>query len=236
MLFFLGLTKFNVIKSACESMSGWKEVAHDDGEWNLIWSDSGLGSERLMKMKTNQRINHFVGTSAISRKNLLASNLTALAAYSNSTMDFFPQTWCLPSDLSALRTHFHRGKTYIVKPDGGSMGKGIYLARKVEDIDASQNVVVQRYVDNPLLVDNLKFDMRIYVLLAGCDPPRIFIFEDGLARFATHKYKAPDRANYKNSMMHLTNYSLNKNASNFEQCHSPDNAYKGHKRSLKHLL
>lgn len=37
----------------------------------------------------------------------------------------------------------------------------------------------------PYLIDNLKFDMRIYVLIAGIDPLRIFVYEEGLARFAT---------------------------------------------------
>jgi tubulin polyglutamylase TTLL6/13 len=37
----------------------------------------------------------------------------------------------------------------------------------------------------PHLIDGLKFDMRIYVLVAGIDPLRIFVYEEGLARLAT---------------------------------------------------
>jgi tubulin polyglutamylase TTLL6/13 len=43
----------------------------------------------------------------------------------------------------------------------------------------------------PYLIDGLKFDMRIYVLVAGIDPLRIFVYEEGLARFATEEYRAP---------------------------------------------
>jgi hypothetical protein len=46
-------------------------------------------------------------------------------------------------------------------------------------------MVVSQYVDNPLLVDGYKFDLRIYVALTSINPLRIYIYEDGLARFAT---------------------------------------------------
>ena len=39
--------------------------------------------------------------------------------------------------------------------------------------------VVQEYIEKPLLIDKMKFDLRLYVLLLGVDPLRIFLFKDG---------------------------------------------------------
>lgn len=67
----------------------------------------------------------------------------------------------------------------------------------------------------PFLIDNLKFDLRIYVLITGCDPLRIFLHKEGLVRFATHEYKPPVPKNLGDICSHLTNYAINKNDPNF---------------------
>ena len=79
-------------------------------------------------------------------------------------------------------------------------------------------LIASHYIANPLLIDGLKFDMRIYVALTSVDPLRIYMYEDGLTRFATTSYKSPSQAcdinNKKGKYAHLTNYSINKNNKN----------------------
>ena len=84
---------------------------------------------------------------------------------------------------------------------------------QIKELDA--NVVAQTYINNPYLIDNLKFDLRIYVLLYGINPLKIYLFDDGLARFATHNYVSAKESDINNLYMHLTNYSINKTSSNF---------------------
>ena len=47
----------------------------------------------------------------------------------------------------------------------------------------------------PLLIDDFKFDFRIYVLVTSCDPLRVFVYKDGLARFSTAHYRQPTGSN-----------------------------------------
>ena len=52
----------------------------------------------------------------------------------------------------------------------------------------------------PFLIDGFKFDYRVYVLITSCDPLRIFVYKDGLARFCTIKYTDPASSNVVSQM------------------------------------
>lgn len=81
--------------------------------------------------------------------------------------------------------------------------------------------------------------MRIYVLVTGCDPLRVWLFKDGLVRFATEKYEAVSRTNKKDAFKHLTNYAINKNHPDFirndnlNTGHCSSENIDSHKRSVK---
>lgn len=70
-------------------------------------------------------------------------------------------------------------------------------------------------MDEPLLVEKKKFDLRLYVLIKGFDPIEAFLYEEGMARFCTENYKKPDKDNLKSLFMHLTNFSLNKTSEKY---------------------
>lgn len=93
--------------------------------------------------------------------------------------------------------------------------------------------MVQRYLSRPFLIDGLKFDLRIYVLVAGVDPLRVFIFREGLGRFATETYVAPNKENMEDVCMHLTNYAINKENEKFIFNQDENDMSIGHKRSLE---
>ena len=78
-----------------------------------------------------------------------------------------------------------------------------------------ESCIVSRYITNPLLINNLKFDLRIYVLITSMDPWRIYVYHEGLARFASEPYQV--QTSKQNKFAHLTNYSINKKNDKFVQ-------------------
>lgn len=147
----------------------------------------------------------------------------------------------MPSEYSDLRKQFenlskNKKRTFIVKPAASCQGRGIFLTRNLEDLTPFDHFVVQRYLHRPFLIDELKFDLRIYVLVCGVDPLRVYMYNEGLCRLATVKYTSPCGSNLNNLCMHLTNYAINKFNKQYEKNKGKDLDDVGHKRSLTFTL
>eukprot|EP00347_Sterkiella_histriomuscorum_P015864 403355394 len=96
-------------------------------------------------------------------------------------------------------------------------------------------MVVQRYIHNPLLVEGLKFDLRIYVVITQVNPIQAFICDEGLARFCTEPYETPTKENFKKFFMHLTNYSINKHHEDYKESENILEPNNDTKRTLESL-
>ena len=159
-------TKYALVKREARRL-GWTLSKNEEDDWDVSWTDSGVTTEMLSRMKPYQKVNHFPGMYAISRKNFLAMNLNKLRRIFPPLYKFYPKTWLLPTDLAELRT-MRTKKIYIAKPEASCQGRGIFLTNKLDNFTHEDRYVLQEYISRPLLMDGLKFDLRLYVLLAGC--------------------------------------------------------------------
>ena len=81
----------------------------------------------------------------------------------------------------------------------------------------------------------MKYDLRLYVLIYGVNPLRIYLHKYAFARFCTEPYVKPNNGNIDNLYMHLTNVAINKDAEGYEEGDDEDGE-SGHKRSLGAIL
>ncbi|XP_019485566.1 PREDICTED: tubulin polyglutamylase TTLL11 isoform X2 [Hipposideros armiger] len=192
------------------------------------------------------QVNKFPGMTEMVRKITLSRAVRIMQNLFPDEYNFYPRSWILPDEFQLFVAQVQMVKdgdpswkpTFIVKPDGGCQGDGIYLIKDPSDIRLaatlqSRPAVVQEYICKPLLIDKLKFDIRLYVLLKSLDPLEIYIAKDGLSRFCTEPYQEPNPKNLHHIFMHLTNYSLNIHSGNF--VHS-DSANTGSKRTFSSIL
>ncbi|KAF1451990.1 Tubulin polyglutamylase TTLL11, partial [Spheniscus demersus] len=192
------------------------------------------------------QVNKFPGMMEMVRKITLSRAVRTMQDLFPLEYNFYPRSWILPEEFPLFVAEVRMMKdsdpswkpTFIVKPDGGCQGDGIYLIKDPSDIRLTGSIqsrpaVVQEYICKPLLVDKLKFDIRLYVLLKSLEPLEIYIAKDGLSRFCTEPYQEPTLKNLHQVFMHLTNYSLNIHSGNF--IHS-DNVNTGSKRTFSSIL
>jgi len=101
-----------------------------------------------------------------------------------------------------------RGESmWIVMPPPLNRGRGIKVFRTLKETESflkqrrpSSTWVVQKYIENPLLIDGRKFDIRLLVLVTP--DQRVFMYRDSYVRTASAAY---DPTNTADKSIHLVN-------------------------------
>lgn len=217
-------------------------VAVPDQDFCLMWSGPGLRDHVFQDLHEFQRVNHFPGGSELTRKDCMSIHLNEMSKnFGADHFDFVPETFVMPDQAEEfLKAYAQQGGLWIVKPNNAACGRGIYIFKNLvkSPLSLADHAVVSRYIERPLLIQGLKFDLRIYVLVTQYEPLRAYVYREGLARFSSAPYSTDDE-HLSDVYRHLTNYSINKNAPNFCENEELEHDNQGHKWSLsaynKHL-
>ncbi|ESL09160.1 tubulin-tyrosine ligase-like protein [Trypanosoma rangeli SC58] len=148
--------------------------------------------------------------------------------------DFIPRTWLYPDEKEELLKVLSEApatQRFIWKPARGSCGHGILtclggaknapywerLAAEIEnrlltDLPLSgtggRKYVVQEYIEDPLLLNRRKTDLRLYVAVTSYDPLTVYLHEEGLVRLAAQEYCSSGAEFRFDPFRDLTNYSV----------------------------
>ncbi len=209
-----------------------------DGDWNFLWFKNevinieGEGKKSIFTLpnpKNNiQVVNHLPNISFITNK----SNLTKTLMKIPDSEKFYPKTLIFDTSDEYSKTkliHFIdkiKPNFAIVKPPNLFSGQDIQVFDDVEKIlryieynekfnkKAKGVYVIQEYINNPLLYQGRKFDIRIHVLIT--DDYEIYINNYRLMRLSSEKYTYKVSENWeKDKFIHITNYSVQKFSKNF---------------------
>eukprot|EP00438_Fugacium_kawagutii_P017088 Skav213883 [mRNA] locus=scaffold2374:203580:205046:- [translate_table: standard] len=155
--------------------------------------------------------------------------------YGKGCFDFVPETYVLPDNFDAFLKCYQQSRCHwIVKPNASSRGRGIFILQDLSELPLDETVVVSRYIEDPLLIQGYKFDLRVYVLVTSYDPLKAYIYREGLTRFASAPYTTQED-HIQDAFRHLTNYSVNKNSNTFVENSDMRADNVGHKWSLSAL-
>ncbi|KAL9924942.1 tubulin tyrosine ligase-like 4B isoform 2-T6 [Glossina fuscipes fuscipes] len=216
--------------------SGFR-VIKNTTDWMAIW-EKHMKSPGFRTIRSHQKYNHMPGSFRIGRKDTMWRSIQQnVKKYGSREFGFMQKSYIMPDDLETLRQAWPKNASrltkWIVKPPASARGTGIRIVNKWSQFPKDRPLVVQKYIERPLLINDNKFDMRIYVVLTSINPLRIYLYKDGLARFASVKYSS-ELNSLDERCMHLTNYSINKFSQNYSK-NEDFNACQGHKWTLQSL-
>jgi tubulin polyglutamylase TTLL4 len=237
------------VSVGCIKRAGLPIVPAKATQWSLYWGARWQDHQYQQLSDRGQcKVNHFPLTYLLGRKDNLSRSLRRAITKHGSLFAVHPRTYLLPADALRVEAEFKRNPegVWIYKPAALSRGRGIQVFRAASGVpdakasaeyvddgeDNSGNTdevsVVQQYVPNPLLINGFKVDFRIYCVVTSFDPLLIYVYNEGLVRFAT----APYGSDLSDQYSHLTNFSVNKQNTAFvrpgEDCDSNSSKWSLH--------
>lgn len=193
---------------------GWTRVERPaDADLLLVGSRDGLDG---LSPREDQIVDVVGGTERVTHKGRLARLLRAHGL----SEALQPETFLVdgdPAELEGLRARARSEPeaVWIRKPEGRGRGIGVEPFNDVERWLASRVApgahgaeLVQRYIENPLLLDGTKSEIRSYVLVASADP-LLVLYHDGTVRLTSLPFV---RGDWSNPLVHVTNTYRQKRA------------------------
>ena len=174
--------------------------------------------KRPKKINEYQKLFHFIGNDFFFLKDLLYKNYLYMKSYFPKSYSYMPKTYIYPKDKYKIEKRFKNYKLnlndlWIVKPTNLFSGKGVHIFNSLNE-EEGNHYIISKYLNNPHLILGRKYDLRLYVLVTGFSPLRIYLNKEGLVRIATNKYLL-NRKSIKNKFIHLTNTAINQHNSHY---------------------
>ena len=147
-------------------------------------------------------------------KDILYKNYMTMKKLFKDDYNYMSETYCYPTDQNQIYIKFNNysldiKNLWLVKPVAKSVGKGIHFFTSLkQEMNKGGLFLITKFISNLDLIDNKKYDLRLYILISGLKPLRIYLYKKGLVRRASSAFNTSIEE-IQNRYMFLTNTGVN---------------------------
>lgn len=183
-----GFIKYETVSEAMKVAN--IDYQEDNPKGVLVWFDNVQDKDFFSNLLPYQIVNRIPSINMICRKAPFVGLIQRIIPIFPEYFTFLPLSFILPLKNQQFIAAVNKAKSrFIVKPDGGSLGKGITIVEPGQHYETQTHLAIaQEYIESRL-IHNTKFDMRIYALVASVQPEiKIYVYREGIARFCSAEY------------------------------------------------
>ncbi|CAD8065550.1 unnamed protein product [Paramecium sonneborni] len=185
---------------------------------------------RLFEVNSNTKLHNHIqnNTHLGSKKNLFYNMKKYYEQKGLNVFDFLPQTYHIKNkeDLSNFVQQNQNQSIWIVKPaELTNRGHGIQIFETINEVQkylrnihhhkngSQKTFIVQKYIENPLLYNQRKFDIRCYILFTSINGQhKGFWYKEGYIRTSSSEFSLNNLAD---KYIHLTNDAVQKHSDDY---------------------
>ena len=178
-----------------------------------------IKNSNIYDLNKHQKVFQYLNVCYIFQKNVIYKYYSSMKNIFGLDFNYMPETYNFPEDKAIIHKKFQNYKLntndlWLVKPPDKFCGDGIDILDSLKSIKLKKKFIITQYIKNIHLIKGKKYDLRLYVLISGLKPLRIYFYNEGLVRIATEKFTL-NISNIKNKFVHLTNVYINKLNKNY---------------------
>ena len=193
------------------------------GKHNLFFSQ--INNNSLAQNYNNnydlnkyQKVFRYLNGYKVFYKNTLYELYMEMKKLFSDDFDYMPETYNYPEQKNLIYNKFQNYKfnsndLWMIKPSNLCAGSGITIFRSLQNVKLKE-FVLTKYMTNIHLINGKKYDLRLYILISGLKPLRIYFYKEGLVRIAAEKFCLKENS-LDNKFIHLTGININIKNKNF---------------------
>ena len=171
----------------------------------------------FMKFNNFKKFYRFFGYEIL-MKDTLYMSYSKMKKEFNEDYNFMSETYYYPDDKKIIKEKFGNyelniNDLWLLKPANRCGGYGIRIFKSLKDVK-EKSFLLNKYVTNLDLIHNKKYDLRLYILVTGLKPLRIYFNKEGLIRIASKNFTLNEEF-INNTYVHLTNTGVNSKNKDF---------------------